>query len=129
MCSLTSLVQCFGRGEYDAEITTDVPKRSRFLVDIPEFEGRGLGAPDRVFNREDAVVGNFDELTDEAQVGRTLRNDGRPALGIPHQELAGDERHPVRNNDRRIQNLLLVGVESRTRRACPLPAPRNRAGC
>ena len=62
-------LQRSGRSEYDAEIATDVLERGRFLVDIP---GRDLGGTYRIFHRKDAIVGLFDRLTDEAQVGRTL---------------------------------------------------------
>ena len=70
-----------------------------------------LGRAHRILHREDAIVGHFDELTGEGEVGRTFRNDVRSAIDLPHQELADAERQLDRLDDRRVQDPIQVSVE------------------
>ena len=78
-----STLQRFGRREYDIEIVTHVLERIRFSVDIPEFEGRDLGAAYRIFHREDDIIRNFDKLTGESELTGAFVADQDAKLKSP----------------------------------------------
>ncbi len=73
-----------------------------FTFDFKQLVNRHLGRPNRIFNRKDYVVRDFNKLADERQVFRILRNGQRPVAFVPRHEHTCDIRH---SHHERIESL------------------------
>src|SRR3974390_2215157 len=59
-------------------------------IDFEDFVDRHLGDPNRVFDRKDNVLGDFNELTDEGQILRRFWNRRRSVALCPRHKHTGD---------------------------------------
>ena len=75
--------------------------RRHFPINLEQFIHCHLRRPDRILNRENHIVRDLDELSEENQVRGIARNRERPvAMGARHEH-AGDVRHAAGNAIRR----------------------------
>ncbi len=86
--SRANIVQGFECLQKDARVELAPADLRRFAVQPEQGVDAGLGRAAQVFHREDHVIGEFAELTNQRQVIIAARDDLGPA-----QELAGDEGH------------------------------------